>query len=293
MAGKRGRSGKNRRSAAYSTRAQIFKRQDISASEKRICFLQSFQLSVSVFTAVIAHAAVVAGEEDDLLPDASTANERGDEHSHLILYAIAALLARLARDVVPLPVRFRKDGSEYLDFQQFGDRMFQRYFLFDNLSDLTTAVNCLMPEHEWTPSPNVPSCSAREALAVLIAHLRLGYTTEHVLKLTRLEWSESKYIRTYNSAAAFLHRKYGAKIRFDEDLISDGQVMEACRDAIQTKFGLALDMAGLIDGTHVPIARPCGHPDLQQAMYDGHHKVRNCRSITLVSDCFLSGCHVY
>jgi len=33
---------------------------------------------------------VVAGEEDDLLPDASTANERGDEHSHLILYAIAA-----------------------------------------------------------------------------------------------------------------------------------------------------------------------------------------------------------
>ena len=90
MAGKRGRSGKNRRSAAYSTRAQIFKRQDISASEKRIYFLQSFQLSVSVFTAVIAHAAVVAGEEDDLLPDASTANERGDEHSHLILYAIAA-----------------------------------------------------------------------------------------------------------------------------------------------------------------------------------------------------------
>ena len=68
MAGKRGRSDKNRR-----------KRQDISASEKRICFLQSLQLSVSVFTAVIAHAAVVAGEEDDLLPDASTANERGDD----------------------------------------------------------------------------------------------------------------------------------------------------------------------------------------------------------------------
>ena len=43
-------------------------------------FLQSLQLFVSLFTAVIAHAAVVADEEDDLLPDASTANERGDEY---------------------------------------------------------------------------------------------------------------------------------------------------------------------------------------------------------------------
>ena len=148
MAGKRGRSGKNRHSAAYTTPYQILKRRDISASDMRICFLQSFQLSVSLFTAVIAHAAVVADEEDDLLPDASTANERGDEYSQLIVYAIAALLARLARDVVPLPVRFRRNGSEYLDFQQFDDRMFQRYFLFDNLCDLTTAANCLMPEHE-------------------------------------------------------------------------------------------------------------------------------------------------
>ena len=88
MAGKRGRSGKNRHSAAYTTPYQILKRRDISASERRICFLQSLQLSVSLFTAVIAHAAVVADEEDDLLPDASTANERGDEYSHLILYAI-------------------------------------------------------------------------------------------------------------------------------------------------------------------------------------------------------------
>ena len=78
--------------------------------------MQSLQLSVSLFTAVIAHAAVVADEEDDLLPDASTADARGDEYSQLILYAIAALLPRLACDFVPLPVRFRKDGSKYLDF---------------------------------------------------------------------------------------------------------------------------------------------------------------------------------
>ena len=50
-------------------------------------FLQSLQLFVSLFTAVIAHAAVVADEKDDLLPDASTADERGDEYSQLILYA--------------------------------------------------------------------------------------------------------------------------------------------------------------------------------------------------------------
>ena len=80
MAGKRGRSGKNRHSAAYTTPYQILKRRDISASGRRICFLQSLQLSVSLFTVIIAHAAEVADEEDDLLLDAITANKTKEEY---------------------------------------------------------------------------------------------------------------------------------------------------------------------------------------------------------------------
>ena len=74
-----------------------------------------FCRACSYLIAVIAHAAVVADEEDDLLPDASTADERGDEYSQLILYAKhywCDLLATLFRS----PSDFEKTAASILTF---------------------------------------------------------------------------------------------------------------------------------------------------------------------------------
>lgn len=147
--------------------------------------------------------------------------------SRVMLLAAGTAMALLAHEIVPLPIRHRNQGSERLDFRQFDNRMLQRYFLFDNIDDLMTVAFYVMPETEWGALRGVPSCSGLEALAILLVHLRLGYTIEHVLDLICLAWSRSKYIKTYNAAAAFLHRKFGSKSRFDAGIISNVQCMRA------------------------------------------------------------------
>lgn len=259
--------------ASYRELDKYVRRRDFPACTRRRLRMEAKDEGVSLFCLAVTLACDGDVHEDH------------DAHDALTDIELALLFMHAARwrmGHVPLLSGRLTGCSPHLDLRAWDNPVhFAETFRVSSPAELERLAAALgMPERICIPPANY-IVSGLDALAVLLGRLAFPCRLCDLRQRLRLDWSLSKFSHTINATVRFLNARFGARVLFDDAVLSRA---ETCRKFAETIARKAREIAvangrqpytyvsciGFVDGTDIRIARPTG--PYQGPYYNGHHR---------------------